>query len=420
MEHQYFRFNLELQKLIIDLPVAKSQDELVNVCGSLTDEEAENLKKENSILLDRNARLIRELFHLDCSTNESQTPSFLLKLLEKWRHKTVCEPDPEYYLCYDCVASFLTYFDADVLTSRKVFNESAVIRHACYRHSKFEDLFGFHQSTLSFDESRIYFRNYVKNRRQVSFSPEMEKRATELRQKHSATNMEKLELEILKFYKKDGNQFIQNICFNEDFYKDEHLTELMEQIVWDFPVNDLDMRYPNYFRSMEANKTNVESPKFDSTLAIKELNQRQEINEELLASVKTDITNLTEGLSTLGHQVSQLSADLKTNADKISSKIDEEKSIAHDAFSKQNRLLEFHLESFTKKLASTKFDIREPLRRFIQAIVWIVGGLTSVILAIGSFHTDNSAGFFVVLLFSLVCLGLTWFFSKVINWIFLR
>ena len=94
------------------------------------------------------------------------------------------------------------------------------------------------------------------------------------------------------------------------------------------------MRYPNSFRSMVASKTNFASPKFDSALAIKELNQQQE-KCRTFDFRENCITNLSEELSTIGQQVSQLSADLKTNTGQISSKIDEEKSITNNEFSKQ-------------------------------------------------------------------------------------
>ena len=128
---------------------------------------------------------------------------------------------------------------------------------------------------------------------------------------------------------------------------------------------------------------------------------------------------MTEELSTLGHQVSQLSADLKANADKILSKIDEEKSITNNEFSKQEKLLESYLESYQRKLSTSRTNIIEIIRRLTVAVIWICGVLTSLVLAITSFQADNAGGTVIVLLLSVACLGLTWLLSKVISWVFL-
>ena len=65
-------------------------------------------------------------------------------------------------------------------------------------------------------------------------------------------------------------------------------------------------------------------------------------------------------------------------------------------------------------------QIIEIIRRFLQAVIWIAGIIASVVIAIASFQADNGEGTVIVLLFSLACLGFTWFLSKVINWVFLK
>ena len=149
------------------------------------------------------------------------------------------------------------------LNSEKILDGSAALRHAFYRYGKFDELFGFPRSALNSADMNIYFP-YVDNQRKAAFSPEMESRMTELGKKEKLEYTEQLELKILKNYKTDTNEFVGNICFNEDFYEDEHLTELMETIVWDFPINE-DKRYSNSFRSMWP-KTNFCVAKIDSAL----------------------------------------------------------------------------------------------------------------------------------------------------------
>ena len=141
-------------------------------------------------------------------------------------------------------------------------------------------------------------------------------------------------------------------------------------------------------------------------------------NEEIISSVKTDIANFSEELRKLGHQVGQLSADLKTNLEEISAKINEDKTVTSEEFSKQNKVLETYLESFQRKLTTSRSNLMEMVRRLIIIVIWVCGGLATIVTAIASFGADNGAATLIVLLLSAACLVLTWLLSKVINWIF--
>ena len=115
-----------------------------------------------------NANLVEKLFKLDCATNTDEDCSFLLKLLKKWHLRNGNIGDREYYLCYECVVSFLKNFRPGELNSEKILDGSAALRHAFYRYGKFDELFGFPRSALNSADMNIYFP-YVDNQRRLHF-----------------------------------------------------------------------------------------------------------------------------------------------------------------------------------------------------------------------------------------------------------